>query len=560
MSPHPAPTSSLNSSFPFSLGSASSSSSSSLSTLSKTRFHDFFTSKIHRAAVRRKIHNIHGHIFETSFVTEPIKCSQCKNYIMIPSGQACRLCKLASHTRCLGLIETDCVNSEDNKASQIKHPSTSHRFEPEYFWQLTYCNHCGTLIKGLFGCQGKKCMQSEGCGMSVHFDCERLVCLGCSKSRAIEDRDKQRKSQQITSTPATGGIERWSRVSPDDFEIARLLGTGTFSKVYLARLKRNGKECAVKVVDKTNLAIINDPQAAKNEMRMLRLGRDYPFLTAGHCCFQTRDRLFYVMEYVAGQSLLFHLEQQRSPFTEDRARFYSAEIVLALIFLHKRKIIYRDLKPENILLDLQGHCKLLDFGMSIQLGTADMKTRTFCGTPDYMSPEIIAKLEYSFSADWWSLGVLLYEMLTGNLPFMTSGDDEELYKMILEDEVKIPRFISDEAKSILDGLLTKEPHKRLGCQIVESGVGAILRHPFFTFRTADTNAIVENHWVALETKSLQPPYIPALHGFMDERKHDEIKTLTPIDAKQLEQISQSEFIGFSFYSESFQILSQLRSN
>lgn len=514
---------------------------------------DFFLPKIRRGAL--VIYEIRGHKFERKYVTEPIKCSHCHDLIYIPFGQTCKLCKFASHTRCLDSIEFHC--SKDVNKQILLSSDNSHKFEPKSFRKFTYCNQCGTALLGLYD-QGLECNSHKGgCGAAIHYNCKDLVCFGCfngNKSRDKLETLQHHQQKPYNDTSTTAAIEHPSRVGIDQFDILRILGTGSFSKVYLARFKRNDSLYALKAINKTNIVIINDPHKAKTEMNILNLGRKYPFLTTGHCCFQTKDKIFYVMEYVAGRDLFYHLHREGRRFSEDRSKFYAAEITLALVFLHKNNIVYRDLKLDNVLLDIQGHCKLLDFGMSKQLECADLKTNTFCGTPNYISPEIIRNTVsgYSFSVDWWSLGVLTFEMLAGYSPFM-SDDDEKLYKMILDEDVKLPKFLSEEAKSFLDGLLTKDVHNRLGCQILEGGAQAVFRHPFFVFRANNGRDIIENPWEALETKSITPPYVPALHDSnINDQLDNHMITRLSITRDHLDKISQSMFNKFSFYSESFE--------
>lgn len=213
---------------------------------------------------------------------------------------------------------------------------------------------------------------------------------------------------------------------------------------------------------------------------------------------------------------MFQIQKARK-FDEARARFYAAEVTLALMFLHENGVIYRDLKLDNILLDSDGHCKIADFGMCKE-GIKDGKTTTtFCGTPDYIAPEILQELEYGASVDWWALGVLMYEMMAGQPPFEADNEDE-LFDSILHDDVLYPVWLTKEAVSILKGVrpplsssafdydhllsqfMIKNPAKRLGCVTTQGGERAILVHPFF--RDMD--------WIALEQKKVRPPFRPKI--------------------------------------------------
>ncbi|KAI2658439.1 Protein kinase C epsilon type [Labeo rohita] len=186
-----------------------------------------------------------------------------------------------------------------------------------------------------------------------------------------------------------------------------------------------------------------------------------------------RDRLFFVMEYVNGGDLMFQIQRSRK-FDEARSRFYAAEVTSALMFLHQHGVIYRDLKLDNILLDAEGHCKLADFGMCKEGILNGVTTTTFCGTPDYIAPEILQELEYGPSVDWWALGVLMYEMMAGQPPFEADNEDD-LFESILHDDVLYPVWLSKEAVSILKA----SPSKRLGCVVTQGLEEAIKIHPFF---------------------------------------------------------------------------------
>lgn len=508
-----------------------------------------------RNAVRYEV--VRNHKFEDIALTEPTKCSQCHDTIWSLVGKRCKFCKLTSHKKCLGIINSICTKScgdnNTNDNNGITSNSNNHQFKPKFFKTLTWCHHCGVLIKldfpAVWAPQGLEC---SNCEMAVHYGCKQLVCQNlCCQIPA-----KNVLEIESSSTKRQPTIYSWQsqKVSIKDFEIIGLLGEGSFSKVYQAKLKQSqgNEEFAIKVIKKTNPLVNSDPESILTEMRVLNLAKHHPFLTLVHCCFQSEGRLFFVMEHVIGRDLVYHVTKSKK-FTEDRARFYLAEIVLALIFLHANGFVYRDLKLDNVILDQCGHCKLIDFGMSKELTYQYKTTRTFCGTPNYISPEVIREQEYSFSVDWWALGVLMFEMLFGYSPF-EAPDDESLYRSIVEDEVQIPpESLSREAFSMLNELLIKDPKTRLGCR--ERGEQDILDHEFFQFRTADNPRTYR--WELIRSQRIKPPYVPTRED-MERLGHDqEDLRLEPVSPSKLQKVPQDEFAQFSYYSDYFKTIARL---
>ncbi|KAH0518009.1 Protein kinase C theta type [Microtus ochrogaster] len=233
----------------------------------------------------------------------------------------------------------------------------------------------------------------------------------------------------------------------DDFVLHKMLGKGSFGKVFLAEFKRTNQFFAIKALKKDVVLMDDDVECTMVEKRVLSLAWEHPFLTHMFCTFQTKENLFFVMEYLNGGDLMYHI-QSCHKFDLSRATFYAAEIILGLQFLHSKGIVYRDLKLDNILLDRDGHIKIADFGMCKENMLGDAKTNTFCGTPDYIAPEILLGQKYNHSVDWWSFGVLLYEMLIGQSPFH-GQDEEELFHSIRMDNPFYPRWLEKEAKDLL---------------------------------------------------------------------------------------------------------------
>ncbi|XP_056603822.1 protein kinase C theta type [Triplophysa dalaica] len=472
-----------------------------------------------------------------------------------------------------------------------------HRFKVYNYKSPTFCEHCGTLLWGIAR-QGLKCEEcgmnihhkcqrkvANLCGVNQKLMAEALAIIestqqargsqtneivgregpvavsqagvtrepsGClpnspfSPAPALPRKEQQgiawdtptegrRPSLPEETEPlyATPRKEHHAKFTLDNFILHKMLGKGSFGKVFLAEMKGAGQFFAVKALKKDVVLMDDDVECTMVEKRVLSLAWEHPFLTHLYCTFQTKENLFFVMEYLNGGDLMFHI-QTCHRFDLPRSTFYAAEIVCGLQFLHSKGIVYRDLKLDNILLDIEGHIKIADFGMCKENMFEEARTCTFCGTPDYIAPEILLGQKYGTSVDWWSFGVLLYEMLIGQSPFH-GQDEEELFQSIRTDDPCYPRWLTRDTRDLLVKLFVREPERRLGVK------GNIRQHVFFR----DTD------WNALENRQVEPPFRPTVKSPSDCSNFDkefinEKPRLSIADRTLINSVDQSMFNNFSF--------------
>ena len=310
------------------------------------------------------------------------------------------------------------------------------------------------------------------------------------------------KSRHNTIFSKDKGIKK---VSLNDFKILKVLGRGTFGKVCLVQYKSTKKYYAMKIMKK-NIILEHDQVSHTLLEKQILQNLNYQFLVGMVFCFQTQERIYFVMNFIRGGELFNHLHKCKY-FPEEETKFYGAIIGLALEYLHTHGIVYRDIKPDNILIDEDGYLKLADFGMAKMLKDQE-KAFSLCGTPEYFAPEIITREGHNKSADWWSYGILLYEMLYGIPPFY-SKNTEKMFELITKAEIKYPKKIqvSENAKDLISKLLIKDQDLRLGA---DGGFETIKKHPFF--KGFD--------FKALEEKKIEAPYIPTLRGSIDVTNFD----------------------------------------
>ncbi|KAF2724993.1 kinase-like protein [Polychaeton citri CBS 116435] len=288
-----------------------------------------------------------------------------------------------------------------------------------------------------------------------------------------------------------------------DFEPLHCLGKGAFGTVHLVKQHATGRLYAQKQFRKASLTVHKRlVEQTRTERNILESVNRHPFVVKLFYAFQDQEKLYLILEYAQGGELFTHLAMERM-FTEEVAAFYMAEMVLALEHLHTNvRVIYRDLKPENCLLDAEGHLLLTDFGLSkVALEEEDgtsSRANSVLGTIEYMAPEVVEGRPYDFVVDWWSLGAIGFDLLTGSPPF-GGNNHAKIQQNILKQKLQLPYFLGPDAKDLLTRLLRKEPHKRLGYNLSKD-LKVIKAHRFFK----------KINWKKLEKREMEPPITPVI--------------------------------------------------
>ncbi|KAF3935368.1 hypothetical protein ABW20_dc0102202 [Dactylellina cionopaga] len=334
---------------------------------------------------------------------------------------------------------------------------------------------------------------------------------------------------QPTQVAKTSRSESSRKIGLDHFNFLAVLGKGNFGKVMLAETKATKQLYAIKVLKKEFIIENDEVESIRSEKRVFLIANKerHPFLLNLHACFQTETRVYFVMEYISGGDLMLHI--QRGQFGTKRAQFYAAEVCLALKYFHENGVIYRDLKLDNILLTLDGHIKIGDYGLCKEEMWYGSTTSTFCGTPEFMAPEILLDKRYGRAVDWWAFGVLIYQMLLQQSPFR-GEDEDEIYDAILSDEPLYPIHMPRDSVSILQKLLTREPELRLGSGPTDAQ--EIMSHAFFR----------NVNWDDIYNKRVPSPFLPQISSPTDTSNFDQEFTI-------LTQAMQEEFRGFSYTAD-----------
>ena len=347
---------------------------------------------------------------------------------------------------------------------------------------------------------------------------------GSRKSIDYDDVPTFRTSIDATNTPAT----------LEDFKHLKLLGKGSFGKVILVKNQNNNKLYAMKILDKKFIIKKNQVSHTQTERALLEKLK-HPFIVRLNYAFQDSKRLYFLTEFLQGGELFFHL-RKNSGYKEKAVRFYMCQILLALEYMHNNNYIYRDLKPENILIDKEGNIKLTDFGLSKILPEEEKTTYTMCGTAEYLAPEILFGKGYDKTCDWFSFGVVLFEMFCGYHPFKPKGQriDPKIYLR----KTFIPEKVPKTPRDLIEKLFVSNPKKRLGYR----GADEVKQHPFF--KGVDFDKVLR--------KEYKPPFIPKLKDDLDLRYFDESFTELRVDSEKNDDKDEEDekddfkFEGFSY--------------
>ncbi|KAJ9161744.1 Non-specific serine/threonine protein kinase [Coniochaeta hoffmannii] len=369
---------------------------------------------------------------------------------------------------------------------------------------------------------------------------EKAAAEFASRERALGIAGEQWVDVQYGTGKLKIGVEyvenRAGKLTIEDFELLKVVGKGSFGKVMQVRKKDTNRIYALKTIRKAHIISRSEVAHTLAERSVLAQINN-PFIVPLKFTFQSPEKLYFVLAFVNGGELFHHLQKEQR-FDVNRSRFYTAELLCALECLHGFNVIYRDLKPENILLDYQGHIALCDFGLCKLDMKDEDRTNTFCGTPEYLAPELLLGQGYNKTVDWWTLGVLLYEMLTGLPPFYDENTNE-MYRKILGEPLHFPgpEVVPPAAKDLLTKLLNRDPQQRLGA----NGSAEIKAHPFF-------HAI---DWRKLLQRKYEPAFKPSVADALDTANFDPDFTSEPpqdsyVEGPMLSQTMQNQFTGFSY--------------
>jgi len=513
-----------------------------------------------RKAAHKLILNKQGHkLVSTDSYNIFYKCAACGGFIL-NGGLQCVECRYVCHNKCAPMIIAKCITKGTNDRNEdkdsvnifISNYNIPHKFKSSTNLTNGWCCHCGLMLP-IGKNQISKCTE---CGKCCHHECKVLIPNLCGMSNemaksfmsAIEKSEQEKRLNKVealrkhhtilvASTSVKAPKKTIKPPTLEDFHFITVLGRGSFGKVMLAEEKNTKKLFAIKMLKKQYIVEKDEVHSMMSEKSVFLTvsSINHPFLVNLHSCFSSSSRIYFVMEYAQGGDLIYHVRQNN--FTHTRAKFYLCEVLLALEYLHKKNIIYRDLKLDNILLTVEGHIKITDYGLCKENMDVSTTTNTFCGTPEFMAPELLKGHPYTRAVDWWTFGILTYEMLVRGAPFKGNNDDE-LFRNIIENQPFYPQHMGRDAIHLTSLLLNKDPRKRLGAS--KADAQEVKSHQYFK----------GTDWQAMLEKRVPVPYVPKFKGKLDVSHFDEEFTNEPIQLSPIQcNLNASEqelFRGFTY--------------
>ncbi|KAG0418341.1 Protein kinase C theta type, partial [Dictyocoela roeselum] len=396
----------------------------------------------------------------------PYYCCVCDTTATLTESYQCSKCKFTCHKKCANYILYNCPAAKKiEELKLIKRYDIAHTLDKTKGLGFRWCGHCGLYIA-----INTNCLHCKKCGKYFHMECSSFLFNSCQLEFEF------RKAMADFQPPPPEKVALVSKTTINDFSLVRVLGRGSFGKVMFCKHKKSGEFIALKILKKEMVINSNNIAYLELERKILQMVTEYshPFLMKMHYCFQDTQNVYFGTEFLAGGDLYHAVFKDKLP--EDRIRLYACEILLGLEFLHSKGIIYRDMKLDNVLIGGDGHVRIADFGLCKDNIEPLEKTNTLCGTPDTLAPEVLKNVGYTKDADWWSFGIVLYEMYETEPPF-NGETDEDLANAILNEDVCFITNFGDVAQDLIKKLLEKDPTKRIGYGFDDGA--EIRKHKYF---------------------------------------------------------------------------------